>query len=298
MATCNGGRFVRDQLESIRRQDHSEWSLIVGDDGSTDQTLRKIHEFAHSNPNHAIQLRHGPRKGSTANFLHLLCDAALDTDFIALADQDDVWLPDKLSRAIAALEAAGSGPALYGARTVIVDHQLKRLGLSPLFARKPTFGNALVQNIAGGNTMVLNRKAHDLVIAAGAGLEPVCHDWWLYQLISGCGGQVIYDPHPCLLYRQHEANQIGSNMALAGRIRRISAVLSGRFSEWNTRNIRCLRQVSHLLTDEAREILDRFEQLRHQRGFLALTRLRGAGVYRQTAAGNASLALAAMLGRL
>ena len=143
--------------------------------------------------------------GFSSNFLTGLSDITDDFDYFAFSDQDDVWHRDKLDRAIKALGTVSvNTPALYCARTEISDAKCKQtLGFSPLFTKPPSFANALVQSISGGNTMVFNRAAKNLIVEASLNTPVVSHDWWCYQIITGAGGYVIYDPEPRLKYRQH-----------------------------------------------------------------------------------------------
>ncbi len=298
LASCNGEPFIREQLQSILDQDHTNWSLWISDDGSTDGTRDCVDEFCSAHPTRSIDVRSGPCLGSMHNFLSLLCDPKISSDYFSIADQDDLWLPGKLTRALNLIEAAPDGPVLYGSRTIIAAACLREIGRSPQFRRTPDFRNALVQNIAGGNTMVMNRAARDIVVKAGLKTGAVCHDWWLYQLISGAGGTVIYDSEPSLFYRQHDRNQIGSNMSWSARIGRLRAMMRGQYKDWNLRNIAALSEVSDLLTPQSKAILEEFAALSGMRGVPAVTRLRRSGLFRQSRTGNISLALAALLGKL
>ncbi len=307
MASRDGASFIDAQIASIAAQTHRDWRLWVSDDGSRDGTLARLAGWARELGPGRMRVLRGPGGGATANFLSLLARAGTGADFAALADQDDVWFPDKIARAIARLGAvdgpgAADAPALYGARTLVTDARLAPRGLSPGFARPPGFRNALVQSLAGGNTMVLNRAGHDLVrhaaaAAAAAGAEPAGHDWWLYQLIAGAGGRVVFDRDPVLHYRQHGGNAVGSNRGIAARALRIRAALGGRYARWNAQNIAALECAARL-TDAARADLDAFRALRGLSGIAAIRALRRAGFYRQTAAGTLSLWLAAALGKL
>lgn len=298
MATYNGSAFLPAQLRSILAQSHEDWSLWVSDDGSADETRAIVAEFKAAHPDRQIILRDGPRRGSTLNFMTLLCDPAIPADHVALSDQDDVWLPDHLSRALHRIDVFKGTAALYGARTIIAGPEMDRRGMSPLFRKPPDFRNALVQSIAGGNTMLLNDLARDIVVRAGPPKNAVCHDWWLYQILSGAGAEIIYDPEPTVLYRQHGANQIGSNLSSAARLARIAGLLGGRYRDWNSRNITALEEVSEMLTPHNRAILSGFSALRRQRGPSAIATLRQLGLFRQTFLGDISLATAAFLGLL
>jgi hypothetical protein len=107
-----------------------------------------------------------------------------------------------------------------------------------------------VQSIAGGNTMVFNRAARDLLRQAGENVEAVTHDWWAYMLVTSCGGAVHYDPYPTVRYRQHDANQFGSNVNPRAQLKRARLLLQGRFRGWVDANLRALQRVRHLMTPE------------------------------------------------
>lgn len=295
MATRNGARHLGQQLDSILAQSHRDWSLWISDDGSDDATPAILADWQRRHPGR-IHLRAGPGRGAAANFLSLLTDPAIAADHVALADQDDVWLPGKLARALARLGRLPAGPALYAARTRIVDEDLRPLGLSPLRRRPPGFRNALVQSLAGGNTMVLNGAARALVCRAPA-VEPVSHDWWLYQLLTGAGAHVLYDPEPVLLYRQHGGNQHGANRGGRARLSRLGRLLGGTLADWNARNIAALGACRHLLTAPARADLDRFARIAGRAGPLAAARLAASGIHRQSREETLALWLAALAGR-
>ncbi|MCB2117470.1 MAG: glycosyltransferase [Rhodobacteraceae bacterium] len=299
LASYDGAAFIDRQLASFLEQDHTDWSLWVGDDGSQDATRDRVRAFASRAGARAVTVLDGPRRGSFQNFMQLLCNPGIDADFVALSDQDDAWLPQHLSRALAQIAIADdSRPVLYGGRTIVTDDRLERRGTSPLFVRTPGFRNALVQNISGGNTMVLNRAARSIVMRAGPPDDAVCHDWWLYQLLSGAGARIIYDAEPTVLYRQHGGNQIGSNLGRLAQLNRIAGLVGGRYRNWNLRNLAALEGACGLLTEENAGILEGFARLRSLRGSAAVRTLRDLGLYRQTAAGQLSLKFAAWAGLL
>jgi len=258
MATYQGERFLTEQLSSIAAQTHRNWRLFVSDDGSTDKTRAIVRELgAALRGRNEVDLVDGPRKGFVANFLTSICRAP-ETDYYAFSDQDDVWEPDKLERALSILQRVPKDrPALYCGRTCIIDVAGRSIGLSPAFLRPPSFANALVQSIGGGNTMVMNHAARELLRAAGPDIDVVSHDWWTYQFVSGAGGAVHYDLEPRLRYRQHASNSIGANNTFGARCKRLWLLLfEGRFKQWTDRNVRALGQVRHLLTRENRALLD------------------------------------------
>jgi hypothetical protein len=230
------------------------------------------------------------RRGSTANFLSLTCRADIEADYFAYADQDDVWEADKLERAVDWLKTVPEDvPALYGSRTLLVDARNQHIGYSPLFERAPDFRNALVQSIAGGNTMVFNRAARDLLRRAGEQVEAITHDWWAYMLVTSCGGRVHYDSHPTVRYRQHGHNQFGANADPIAQLRRAKLLLQGRFRGWVDANLRALQRVRHLMTPENQQVLDEFSLARQRWLGASLVGLRRSGIFRQTTVGNLGL---------
>ncbi|MEO1550210.1 MAG: glycosyltransferase [Pseudomonadota bacterium] len=294
MATKNGGRFLAQQLASLLGQEGVSWDLTVSDDGSTDATKAMLERFAQGR---SVAVMGGPQRGFARNF-QALAALPLHARHLAFCDQDDVWASEKLLRAVRALQPVPRDtPALYCGRTVLVDDALKPLGCSPLFARKPGFANALVQSIAGGNTMVLNPAAADLM-ARHARAEVVSHDWWAYQLVSGAGGVVFYDPQPWVFYRQHGDNVSGANLGGRAGWVRAQAVLAGRYRRWLDIQSKALRGAEGDLTPQSLRLLDRFDAARARSGWACAFELASSGIYRQRLAGQASLLGAALVAAL
>lgn len=244
---------MREQLDSFAAQDHQDWSLLVSDDHSTDATREIVAVFAARVPQ-KVRLIEGPGKGPAANFLFLLNHPDLGPFPTALSDQDDIWLPDKLSRFVAALERedVGEGPVLFCGATRIVDAAGRPLGLSESRPRIPSFWNAIVECIAGGNTMGLDPGALALVRRMGPEIDIFFHDWWLYLLITSVGGRVIYDPVPLLLYRAHSGNYRGMRFGWEARVKRLREFISGEYRQWVQSNLAALKGIEADLTPEAR----------------------------------------------
>lgn len=304
LATYQGAAYLQPQLDSIARQRHAAWRLTISDDGSTDETRRICERFAHAHPGRAITIIDGPRRHSTANFFHLVAHACCtdeESALFAFCDQDDVWLDDKLERAVATLTPllADGRPALYGARTRWVDEALRPLGDSPLPRRPLGFGNALLQNVASGNTMVFNRPLLRLLQAYDPALA-VVHDWTAYQLVTGAGGHFVFDERPALLYRQHAGNLIGAQSRRRDRLQRLRWLWHGQYRQWGELTEKGLSALADPhFTPEARAQLEAFRRLRHGRTAWQRLAALGAGpLWRQTLAGQLSLYLGAVLGRL
>lgn len=299
LCTYNGAGFLAQQLDSIESQTHQNWVVVASDDGSSDQTLEILQQYQAKWPTGKLTIRRGPQKGFCQNFLFLACDPQIKADYYAFCDQDDVWLPAKLEVAIGNIITNQSVdvPYLYCGRTKYVNENLKPCGMSPLFVFPPSFRNALVQSIAGGNTMVFNQSAKNLIEKVGA-VDVPSHDWWLYQLISGVEGMVFYDKVPQLLYRQHEFALVGGNNSFSARMERIWMLLQGRFQNWNTQNINALKQANHLLVKNHQDILKMFELLRGAGIKDRFRLIEVCGLYRQTRRGTFSLFLANLINKI
>ncbi|QQN30267.1 glycosyltransferase family 2 protein [Pseudomonas syringae group genomosp. 3] len=299
MCTYNGAAYLREQLESFAAQTFSDWVLYVSDDASTDDTLRILSDYQVLWGNQRLVIFNGPCKGFAENFISLVQRPEIEADYFAFSDQDDVWFSDKLERSVNRLEHLDSSkPALYCSRTRLVDADLKVIGVSPLFSKPPSFKNALVQSLAGANTMLINQTARGLLVRLPEHSPLIAHDWLTYLLVTGCGGEVCYDAQPCLDYRQHSGNLIGANASTRDRLVRFRKMLSGRFIEWNDANVAILKGMERVLTVENRAVLTDFDNGRKQPFFKRVSTLRKAGIYRQTVQGNLSLILAACLGRV
>jgi len=299
LATYNGASYLQEQLDSIERQTHIDWTALASDDGSSDETMAMIDAFASQVGRSKVQQVTGPQQGFASNFLSLVCHPNLKADAYAYCDQDDIWLEDKLERAARFFESVPSDvPALYCSRTQYVDHQNHPLGLSLPYSRPALFANALVQNIASGNTMVFNDAARKFLVQAGPLVDIDLHDWWTYMLITGMGGSVLFDQIPSVRYRQHPNNLWGMNTSPKSQWMRIKKLFGGRFANWNERHIAALGPMQHLLTLENQKIFERFSQARKQTLVPRLIGLKQSGVYRQTMMNNVGFFLAAIVGKI
>ncbi len=296
----NGESFIGEQLQSIFEQTCSAVHIYLCDDRSEQQFSLDDLGLDHGL---LSKISVGVRQhniGFTNNFLNALGSVSDEFQYFAFSDQDDIWHQDKLERAIAALEKAPSEqPALYCARTEITDATCEHiLGYSPLFNKPPSFANALVQNIGGGNTMVFNRAAKDIILDASQDVTMASHDWWCYQVVTGAGGHVIYDREPCLKYRQHDHNLVGANAGWRARLLRIRGLLRGCFREWNDINLTALSAQKHLMTESNQQVLNDFIEARQSSLIKRLFLFKRSGIYRQTLLGNLGLLLGILLSRV
>ena len=300
MGTYNGAPWLADQLESLRAQTHEDWQLTCSDDGSTDDTRAMLQQAAGTFAQR-IEVVSGPAAGFARNFLSMVRALPDDGGHVAFADQDDIWFPDKLARACTALDALPRDrPALYGAASLIWDPVTDRRLPSLEIRRAPAFGNALIENFATGNTMMLNPPAVKLLRGAAARIgEVFAHDWLAYALVSGAGGQVVYDARPALLYRQHRANAIGAGESFVKRQLRNLSVADGRYRRKVGQQIAALEANRDMLTEANARMLDDFRSARDSRPLLLRPlRIARSGVFRQSRRDAAGFYAASALGRV
>ena len=306
LASYNGARWLPDQLASIAAQDLGDWALWVSDDGSADATRQVVRDFAAARAGrNEVRLVDGPKTGTAAgNFLHLLARPDLPLGprtHVAFADQDDVWRPEKLSRALERLAAVPEGtPALYGAQSRHIDEDGRPCGRSRRPRRPVELGNAVVQNLVSGHSAVLSPAGAALARVAGAPPGVVFHDWWLSQLLLAAGGEIVIDEAEVLDYRQHGGNTLGAPVGLVAFLVRARQMLGRDFAGWMAANLAGLAAAGEAgvpLTPEARALLAGLAAA-PRAGPGRAARLRRLGVHRQSALGSTLLWTAAMLGRV
>lgn len=299
MSTYNGERFLAEQLDSLVAQTHKEWTIYASDDGSSDTTLAILAQFQAQLGNERLIILSGPHQGFAANFLSLLARNEIQAPYFAFCDQDDLWAPDRLARGVKWIRSIPTEhPGLFCSRTELIDSQGHPIGLSPLFERPPTFENALVQSIAGGNTMLFNAAARELLRQTPKSEIIISHDWWAYLLVTGCGGTVTYEKQPTVGYRQHSSNLVGSNSSLSERALRVRKMFEGTFRHWMDANLHALAYFRHRLTPDNQKTLQTFEQARISGLSQRLLLIRKSGVHRQSPLGTLGLAAAAILQRI
>lgn len=298
LATYNGGKYLAEQLDSIARQTHTAWTLTVSDDGSTDETLGIVARFSEQ-VSQSITILQGPRLGSsTRNFFHLI-QSATDSnplDLFAFCDQDDIWLDDKVARAVRWHAEQAHHVRLYCGRTQFVNERLHPIGLSAKIQSSPSFGNALLQNIASGNTMIIS---HAVLIGLQK-IDPaysVWHDWTTYLVTTALGGSIWFDDEPCLLYRQHSQNVVGSNTGPISAILQMPALLKGRYRHRAEINQHCILNLLEEMPGETIEIFEQFQRLLQAKsGIASLKIFLLSSLRRQKSSANLVIAMALLIG--
>ena len=206
MSTYNGEKFLREQLDSIIQQDEVDIRILIRDDGSSDSTIDIIREY--QGQYNFIELITGENKGAKQSFIELIEIAKTNPtyNYYAFADQDDVWMKDKLTSAIWMLESNKAD--FYYSAFSLVNQQLQPINTPPIHPIYK-FGAALVFNAVTGCTVVFRQSVLKLLTVSPTDI--IMHDSWLFKVALGCGLKVICDKTSHILYRQHDHNVFGSN---------------------------------------------------------------------------------------
>jgi glycosyltransferase involved in cell wall biosynthesis len=203
VAVYNGSAYLLQQLQSIAKQTYPNIEIIIVDDCSTDNTSVIINDFVQLNANARV-FYNSENLGYIKNFSRgcLLAKGAL----VALSDQDDYWLPQKLLKLFAAM---GNSSLVYCDSALCDENlQLKGINLSERINFK-NFDNCLQQAIFGripGHAMLVTKKLLDKCLPFSGDVN---HDWWLGFAATIYGGAKFF-PEPLVFYRQHSNNLFGA----------------------------------------------------------------------------------------
>ncbi len=217
LATYNGEKYIRQQMDSLLNQSYRAVHILVSDDGSADKTKQILEEYAQAEPDRVTHYCSGQRFGSAQrHFLHLL-RCFHDAPYIMLCDQDDVWHERKIEKTLEkmqSIERAGKGPVLVHTDLRVVDEQGREI--APSFCAHSAIDGTrvqpnqlLVQNVVTGCTVMLNHDLASLACQNGSAEGVLMHDWWL-ALLAACCGTVGFLPEPTIDYRQHGQNTVGA----------------------------------------------------------------------------------------
>ena len=217
MSSYNGEKYIRKQIESIMEQRNiSDLVLRIRDDGSKDETCNIIRDLQKIYPG-KIELIEGKNVGYNASFFELI-NGAEGYDYYSISDQDDVWLPAKLSVAIKALEENDvNTPLLYASTSYLVYDDLKPYGQTRNKSRKFTIYNTIIQNICPGHTQVFNNALLSLIQGDLDTSRVYVYDSWITN-VAMLYGKIVFNKSSYTLYRQHKGNQLGSGTGKIGQL--------------------------------------------------------------------------------
>ena len=206
LSAYNGERYIEEQVDSILQQKYQNIEVYIRDDGSKDNTLQVLKKYEGEGRVHVIA---GDNVGFIRSFF-LLVEACGDADFFAFADQDDVWLPEKVEWGVSAISRCSAHePVLYFSHYDFYDKDMNFLSHSAFEWKKTpmSFRNALVDVNILGMTMLFNERLRQLMVRCDES-EPASHDWWAYLVAAGCG-RIVEDTRVTVKYRRHGDNSSG-----------------------------------------------------------------------------------------
>lgn len=236
MATYNGEKYIREQINSILSQTYELWHLYIHDDGSTDQTCSILQEYAEKHPNQITFLNYPPQGGAMKNFMSLL--ERVDATYYMFSDQDDVWKKDKIEKEVEQMNSeelkyGGNKPIIVFSDLFVVDSQLnlisesflKYSGIHPEFLT--SFDELAASNLITGCTMLFNHAAQKSIQYPYT--SATMHDTWITLCTAKAHGVLSYLSEPLVYYRQHGNNTLGAvnikHLTISYRVRHLYRIL-------------------------------------------------------------------------
>lgn len=281
LCSYNGEKFIDQQLRSISQQTFCNWDLWIFDDGSTDSTREILRTFQISYPQNSIYICDGPKMGFGANFLNGMKEIYKNYDFIAFCDQDDIWHPRKLEKAIDELGSFSQNrPAIYSCNSIIVDANGGALNLLYNTRDLPSIGNILVQNFIPGNTMFFNKSLCEIIAKSDLTSRRLVHDWLVMQIAVLFDAKIILDHDALIYYRQHEHNLIGVKRTVLGKLSNFVSLLTNGKKDTIKEHWNILSKYESSLTEKNGEIFKRFYLRRKSNLFIRLGFLFDPIIYR------------------
>ena len=240
LATYNSSKFLREQLDSLFQQTFSEWTLVIRDDGSSDETIAIIKEFQQKFPNILLLEDTNKNIGASESFMRLL--QKTDSSYYFFCDHDDIWLPNKVKDSLDLMKKTElenmMKPIIIHSDLRVVDKNLniisnsfwKSSGIKPNYLENKNL--IQVFNCVTGCTMLFNKTVKELAFPYPASIP--MHDWWLAIVTLRNNGIIRHIDQPTILYRQHGSNEVGARMInfsyFIKKLRTISNTLEGHKS--------------------------------------------------------------------
>lgn len=217
LCTCNGEKYLRQQLDSLTQQSYLPAEVVICDDHSEDNTLLILKQFIEEAPFPTALRINKKRIGIVENFSQAI--SLCKGEYVAICDQDDLWIPERIKLGLAAMAEAekmyGTNiPFLIHSDLKVIDNDGKLLAPSYMKMRRirhydqEALRKLMLQNFVTGCTVLLNRPLVELALPIPG--EAYMHDWWL-ALVAAAAGKIIYLEQPTVFYRQHSSNVIGVN---------------------------------------------------------------------------------------
>lgn len=257
MSTYNGEKYIRQQLDSLLSQTLKPDQICIRDDGSEDDTIAILEEYAGRYP--FIKYYCGQNRGPAKSFWELICNCE-EADYYSLCDQDDVWFDDKLSAAVEMLQKEEqSQPLLYCSKFTLTDSELNPIDsdVSSLYGFSD-FPHSLIYHTAPGCTFVFNHAAREKIVKYDVEKEYcLIHDAIIHKVVA-MFGKMILDNKSHIYYRQHGNNEIGMNANKAKVfIERVDRFLNGKIRNYRSKTAKSLLNVyGDEIDEDKKELVD------------------------------------------
>lgn len=211
MATYNGEKYLKEQIESILNQSYSNFRLIISDDCSKDNTKSILQDYSKKD-NRIIVYYQEKNLGYVKNFEFLL--SKVENNLYALSDQDDIWMPEKIEKAVEKIKQDNAD--LYFSDLIIVDENSNKIsesfwkqkGFYKKVLKDKKHRGLLLNNYITGCTIVSKKEFLKDILPLPQNTKYMIHDYWIAIVLSK-KGKIVYDNNSYIKYRQHDYNQVG-----------------------------------------------------------------------------------------
>lgn len=250
MATYNGEKYLREQIDSLFAQTCQDWHLYVHDDGSSDGTVAILKEYEEKNPSRITLMEYPSQGGACKNFLSML--ERVEAPYYMFTDQDDVWMPEKIDLEYEKLklleEETGKKPIVVYSDLMVTDSQLHTIspslwliaGIYPDLVK--SFDEMAANTLMSGCTMIFNHSVKQIMPPYTDKIT--MHDAWIACCVAKNNGVLYPIKRPTIYYRQHSSNTLGAqdirNPTLRQRLMRFTTSYSR-----NKRHYLMLRELSY-----------------------------------------------------
>ena len=287
MATYNGEKYIREQIDSILNQTYKDIRILIRDDGSQDGTVGIIKEYIEKYQTKIRLIEDDVKCGSSvSNFMQLTKSAT--ADYVMYSDQDDFWLSEKVEKTLQAMveleEEIGKGkPALTFARHKPVDVNLQPIqedaSKTQLSKCETGLNKLLVQNCVNGCLVMVNKPLYSIL--GDYSKDILMHDWWSALIAVSIGG-IRKIPDVLMLYRQHGDNVVGSVNVKSFKYR------LSKVSDKNTRNMKYryrdqaklfYQRYSSMMPEENKRVLEYFLSLYEEKSKIKRIKMLISGGY-------------------
>ena len=254
LATYNGCLYIEELLQSLIAQDYDEWICTISDDGSTDATINIVKKYIEKYPGYFRLLNLLLVHNAKNNFLNLLKNST--ADYIMFCDQDDVWLPKKISTMIKEIEKRElkneNSPILVFSDHIVANQNLELIAdsfinYSGYDSTRIHLNQLILENIISGCSCILNRSLAERANMYKNKEAIRWHDWWV-ALTAASTGKIYFINESLTLYRQHENNTVGviSSSGIKSSFERFSRLSYEAYRTTHNVIIKQIRQAQEL----------------------------------------------------